>query len=144
MHPLLVLVAWIKLNRSFPSFYEFVCIMIHDVGHVGKNYLSDVKEKHKHWELGAMLAQKLFGYKGYLMVAGHTMQSGHKRSKLYLPDKYSWIIAPLWWLRLNDKVENFGDRVLEEWLEKIRENFNKGCPKGNHQLFLELRDGRKK
>ena len=139
IHPLMVTIAWKKLYGRPPKMWELVCIFLHDIGHIGKDFLSSYKEKCSHWVLGARIASWLFGERGYFSVAGHTTQSGHPRSKLFYADKYSWLIAPRWWLRLNDKVEGFGsDRSLDEWLALMKENFENGCEKGSHQIYLEL------
>jgi len=142
MHPLMVIIAWIKLFNSFPMFWELVCIFLHDIGHIGKNYLSDYEQKKKYWELGANIADKLFGKKGYYLIALHTKQSGigkNAQSTLLYADKYSWVIAPVWWLRLNDKVEAFGkQRSLETWRKMVKENWDKGCPQGNHEIYLDI------
>lgn len=143
LHPLWVLIAWVKIYRRWPKFWELCCIFLHDIGHIGKNYLSDPKQKEEHWILGAELAQKFFGDKGFYMIAGHVTHSGFPRSTLYLPDKQSWIEAPIWWLTTNRWFENFGawhSRNPHEFKKIIAENIANGCPKGSHEIYLELRD----
>jgi len=140
IHPLITLIAWIRLYKKPPKFWEIACIFLHDIGHIGKNYLSNYEEKKNHWCLGSVIAYKLFGQKGDNFVAGHTSQSPYPRSRLFYADKYSWVIAPEWWLRLNDKIEKFGQqRPLKTWRKIIKENWEAGCPKGNHQIYLELK-----
>ena len=144
MHPIIVTVAWIRLYKRPPRLWELVCIFLHDIGHIGKDYLSNYEEKKNHWWLGSAIAFKLFGWKGDNLVAGHTSQSSYPRSKLFYADKYSRIISPIWWLRLSDKVEGFGQyRPLETWRRLVRENWEKGCPKGNHQIYLDIVKGKK-
>ena len=75
IHPLIVVIAWIKLYKKFPKFWELVCIFLHDIGHIGKNYLTNYEEKRQHWILGARIAKRLFGWKGYHLICGHTTQS---------------------------------------------------------------------
>lgn len=140
MHPLCVLIAWHKEYRSWPKFWELVCIFIHDIGHWGLDYLSDPEQKKRHWILGACWAQKLFGIKGYLFVAGHVTHSPFPKSKLYIPDKRSWLEAPNWWLRTNSWFEDFGNWYSEDpgqWKKIVKENLDNGCPKGSHELYLE-------
>jgi len=145
LHPIFVIIAWYKLGYGNPKFWELVCIFLHDIGHWQKDYLSDYKQKEQHWKLGAEIALRLFGLDGWWFIAGHTRQSGRNfdeknKNKLFFADKYSWIIAPKCWLRLNDRIEGFDKhRPIEDWLKKIEENFLLGCPKGSHQIYLEMR-----
>ena len=139
LHPLWVLVAWIKEYRSLPKFWELCCIFLHDIGHIGKDYLSDSKQKAEHWILGAKIARLLFGEKGFLLIAGHVTKSPYPRSKLYLPDKRSWLEAPDWWLLSNSLIEDFETNASlpKNWKRLVRENIENGCPKGSHELYLE-------
>ena len=98
-HPLLVLIAWVKLYHSFPSWRELVCIIIHDWGYWGKTTLKD-KDGDNHPEFGAKLAGKWFGKEWSDFVLGHSnfyiIRYGVPRSKLLAPDKYWHCIIPLW------------------------------------------------
>ena len=76
-----------------PAVWEAVCIALHDVGHIGRQYLDDQKEKAEHWRLGALLASHIFGPKGWALCAGHSSHSGEPRSALYKADKLSWTLA---------------------------------------------------
>jgi hypothetical protein len=105
IHSFLVLCAWIRLYKRLPRPWQIVCIFIHDIGHWQKDYLTDVEQKYDHWILGAYLAFCMFGKKGYAFVAGHYSYSGYPLSLLYKADKYSWTIAPIWWLWLNYQIE---------------------------------------
>ncbi len=141
IHPIIVVIAWKKHFGYMPRLWELVCILLHDVGHIGKDYLSDYEQKKIHWVLGARIALKLFSGKGFVLIAGHTKQSEWPRSKLFYADKYSWVIAPVWWLRLSDKVEKFEkQRTLETWRRLVKENWEANCPKGNHEIYLELKN----
>lgn len=140
IHPLVVLIAWKKIYKRYPKPWEIVCIFLHDIGHIGKEYLTNYEEKRMHWKLGASIAFSLFGLKGLLLVGGHTSKSELKRSKLFWADKYSWLIAPRWWLKLNDKVEGFNsNRTLDEFLAVVKSNWEKGCPHGTHQIYLDFK-----
>ena len=97
IHSLLVFIAWIKLYHSLPSWWQVICILIHDIGHWGKDYLDDYEEKKKHGELGAKIAKWLFGQKGYDLVIGHNLYTEVSKSALHDPDKYSWTLAPIWY-----------------------------------------------
>ncbi len=66
IHSLIVLVAWVRLYGKFPVWWQIVCILLHDVGHWGKNYLDNYEEKKQHSILGAKIAGKLFGQKDLL------------------------------------------------------------------------------
>ncbi len=101
VHSLVVLVAWLKLYRSWPAPWQIVCIFLHDIGHWGKDYLDDYELKKRHAQLGAKVCGKLFGRKGFDLVAGHNPYAGQLKSSLHDPDKYSWVIAPLWWMATN-------------------------------------------
>lgn len=144
MHSLLVLIAWIKLYHSFPSWWQVICILIHDIGHWGKDYLDDYEQKKRHGELGAKIARWLFGQKGYDLVIGHNPYEGVTKSALHDPDKYSWIIAPIWWLLSNQifepKLIRKGSSRRESakiWKDAIRKNMETGFRKPGHEIYLE-------
>uniref|UniRef100_A0A6H1ZWY2 Putative HD domain-containing protein n=1 Tax=viral metagenome TaxID=1070528 RepID=A0A6H1ZWY2_9ZZZZ len=104
-HSLLVLVAWRRLYRQWPAWWQVVCILLHDIGHWGKDYLDDYEQKKKHSVLGAKVAKVMCGQKGYDLVAGHNLYNGAPKSLLHDPDKYSWVIAPVWWIVTNNYFE---------------------------------------
>jgi hypothetical protein len=139
IHPLLVLIAWVKYYRSVPALWQIVCIFLHDVGHIGKQYLDDPIAKAGHWRLGAKIAGKLFGRKGFEFVAGHVTRSICPRSMLYYPDKLSWLISPNVWLNLNSLIEDFGTEAskAENWKRIVAQNVENGFAKGSHELYLE-------
>ena len=105
VHSFLVLVSWVKLYGKFPKPWQIVCIFLHDIGHLGLDYLSNFEEKKEHWRFGAEISRTLFGKKGYSFVAGHCDYSNENRSALYKADKYSWYIAPKWWMYCNAYFE---------------------------------------
>jgi hypothetical protein len=143
IHSYYVLRAWIKLYHSFPAWWQIVCIFIHDIGHFGKNYLSNYEEKKEHWKLGAELARKLFGNKGFLFVAGHDAHSNYPRSKLYKADKYSWYLAPTWLLYwhtiIEPKIKNGTSRheAVEYFRARIKKNIEKNEYRPTHSFYLE-------
>lgn len=136
IHPILVIIAWRKLYGRWPQCWQIICIFLHDIGHIGLQYLSSREEKAKHWRMGARIAERLFGQKGYDLIAGHTSSSVKPRSEMYLPDKMSWLIAPNWWLHTNRFVEGFG-HTPKEWKQAIKEQHSMGFPVGCHQLYVD-------
>lgn len=155
IHSLLVIRSWKILYGSYPKSWEIICIFLHDIGHWGKDYLSDYEQKKEHWKLGTNVAYQLFGVKGYLLTAGHcefsqiNIREQHhpNRSRLYNPDKYSWYIAPTWWLYSNVLVEpqlQIGyETVMEavrEFQKQVKESIESGEYKVTHQIYLDLKE----
>lgn len=99
IHPILVIIAWIILYHSFPSWCELLCIIMHDWGYWG---VVDIKgaEGDKHPELGAKIANRLFGLEYSKFVLGHSTFYATRNdigtSKLMAPDKYWHCTIPLW------------------------------------------------
>lgn len=143
IHSLLVYISWVKLYCCLPSLWQAVCIVLHDVGHWGKNYSDNIEEKHQHWILGAKIAGKLFGKKGFDLIAGHDGYSSYPRSLLYKPDKYSWYIAPYWWLWLNNIIEpyiRFGmgnHEAVIEFCLWVKKNIESGEYRPTHGAHTE-------
>ncbi len=143
IHSLVVIVAWRKWYGSFPSWWQLVCILLHDIGHWGKQYLDDYELKKQHAVLGARAAGFLFGQKGFDLVAGHNVYNGDEQSQLYEPDKYSWVIAPLWWMITNTyfepKLKRKGSSRRESavmFKEAMRENMKSGFEERGHDIYL--------
>lgn len=144
LHSIMVLIAWCKLYRKPPKLWQACCIFLHDIGHWGKNYLDNYEEKTHHAELGAKVAGKLFGKKGYDLIIGHCSYNGQARSELYEPDKYSWIITPLWWMIMNTwfepKLQRRGNSRKESALmfkEAMSDNQKTGWQKQGHDIYIE-------
>ena len=136
LHPFFVLIAWRQRFGFWPKPWEAVCIFLHDIGIVGKNYLSD--HKAGHWKLGARLARRLFGMKGWDLCAGHTTESGRPLSKLFWADKGSRLLEPelLQWCHYF--VERFGVHQAakpKQWKAAVRRNLERDDPLGSHDLF---------
>lgn len=150
IHSIFVLISWIKLYKSFPKFWQLVCIFLHDVGHFGKNYLDNVAEKNKHWIGGAKLAQKLFGIKGFLFIAGHCGNSGYEKSKLYKADKYSWHIMPgifhLVFQVFEPKLKMGYTRLgaIRAFKAEVEKSIESGEYRSTHDLYLERCKGKSK
>lgn len=142
MHGYCVLKAWRHLYKCNPEPWELVCILVHDLGHIGLNYLSDPLQKNAHWVMGAVIARWLCGEKGFKLCAGHTNKSGYLLSALKLADKYSWVVAPLWWLHSNDRVEGL-DRLrgtkVETFIKAMKEQCDNNDWRDCHDWLLEQR-----
>lgn len=133
-----------KFYKRLPNFWQIVCILLHDIGHWGKDYLNNYDEKKCHAELGTKVAKLLFGQKGYEFIAGHNAYNGNQRSQLYAPDKYSWVIAPVWWLMSNQIFEpklirkGYGRRESAiMFKEAMRENMKTGFKEQGHDIYLK-------
>ena len=144
IHSLIVVVAWRKWYGNFPSWWQLACILIHDIGHWGKDYLDDYELKKRHGELGARVAKFLFGQKGYDLVIGHNPYNSSTKSNLFYPDKYSWVIAPTWWMVTNTyfepKLQRKGSSRLESvtmFKEAMGKNMETGFKKRGHEIYLE-------
>jgi len=144
VHSLVVTVAWRKLYGRCPNWWQIVCILIHDIGHWGKDYLDDYELKKRHAELGAKVAGFFFGQKGYRLVSGHNAYNGQERSELYQPDKYSWVIAPIWWMMSNTIAE---PKLIRKgctrrqsavmFKEAMRENMKHDFKEQGHDIYLK-------
>lgn len=138
-HPLWVWIAWTRHYGKVPKLWQTICILIHDVGICDYNFLSHTKNGH--WKRGAKIAYKLFGMKGWLLCAGHTRQSGWPLSDLFIADKKSRLIEPIFYMRYIHFMEGFNFSP-EVWREVVRKNLaSADCEKcqDNHTLFLKLR-----
>jgi hypothetical protein len=123
----MVIKAWKILYKEYPCFWQIVCIIIHDIGYCGKDYLTN-KSNNNHAELGALIGYFLFGDKAWIFLIGHSRSACTKfkvsMSSLEPPDDYSWMIAPAWWLKWNTKVEP--QLHGEEWREAVKKNWENG------------------
>ena len=151
IHSLLVVRAWHHLYGCWPNYWETGCIFLHDIGHLGKDYLNDVDQKRLHWWLGANIAYKLFGFKGYTMCAGHDAHSQYPLSLMYRADKYSYKYAPYWWLWQNITWEpklGMGYKTRREAIDKFRkqvdESVDSGEYRSTHDFYLERCKGEAK
>lgn len=162
LHPLWVLMAWRLEYKSWPKWWEIICIFLHDIGICGRQYLSDDKAKIGHWEAGAwrsvkavyILREKVFQgrwgtyrvkfLKAYDLCAGHCpKESGRPESKLFRSDKRSWLVAPVWWLWWNYWVEwsgrGIGVTKPPVWKKLVSENLKREKPIGSHELYIKYR-----
>jgi hypothetical protein len=144
VHSMIVIIAWHKLYGYWPLWWQVICIFIHDIGHWGKQYLDDYEQKKRHGELGSKIAGWLFGEKGYELVAGHNPYKGIKKSELHDPDKYSWVIAPIWWMTTNaifePKLKRKGCTRRESavmFKEAMRKNMDTGFRELGHEIYMK-------
>jgi len=141
LHPYFIIKAWKWWYGRYPYWKEIVCILIHDIGICGRQYL-DGDNKKGHWQRGALLAYRLFG-DGYMrLCTGHTDESGFIRSMLFIPDKISYLFCPVIWLKWCTFLERFNERSsisALQWRRMVRENMLKGFPLDNHQIYLNNR-----
>jgi len=144
VHSIIVILAWKRLYRRLPKLWQIVCIFLHDIGHWGLDYLDDFEQKKDHWRLGASVAGRLFGDKGWRMCAGHCSHSGVSLSPLYKADKYSWYIAPMWWLWLNNIVEpklaincDSNMDAIRKFREMVKESIESGEFTSTHEMYLK-------
>lgn len=144
VHSIIVIIAWKKVYWKLPNWREVICILLHDIGHWGYNYLDNYEEKKIHGRLGARIALRLFGRKGYTLIAGHNTYMGFRRSRLFLPDKYSWVIAPTIWLVSNQlfepKLKRRGSTMWESarmFKKAMKSNMAEDFPKLGHEIYLE-------
>jgi hypothetical protein len=151
MHSALVLLSWRKLYGRWPSLWQVCCIFLHDIGHFGLDYLDDHEQKKRHWELGAVVARRLFGEKGWELTAGHCSHSRRPQSDLYRADKYSWYIAPTWWLwwnnvaepKLTTNCESNMDAV-RKFRDMVKQSIESGEYVSTHSMYLSRVSGEEK
>ncbi len=142
-HSVQVIRAWIRLYGYLPVPWQIICIFLHDIGHIGLDYLDDYEQKKRHWLLGAKIAGFLFGQKGYDFIAGHCKHSGLAKSSLYKADKMSWHVAPRWWLWLNTIFEPKLRMGMSRWeaveafKKQVADSVENGYYKSTHDFYLE-------
>lgn len=142
-HSFQVIRAWRQLYGVWPKPWEIICICLHDIGHIGLQYLDDFEQKKNHWKLGAEIAKRLFGYDGFALCAGHCSHSGFPKSRLYKADKYSWHIAPRWWLWLNTFAEPKLRMGYSRWgavnafKSQVANSIENGHFKSTHSFYLD-------
>lgn len=142
IHSLYVLKAWRILYKEWPEWWQVICIFFHDIGHFGKNYLSNLEEKKEHWILGAQICKFLFGQKGFDFVASHTENPFVPMStKFKGADRYSWVIANVTWLYSNKWIEK-GITEPKKWKKICLENMDNLNTTG-YKLWLEAKQKRK-
>lgn len=153
-HPLFVYLGWIMYHNRFPKFWELICIILHDIGVYGTNYLEDKNSKLLHPVYGMAITEKLFGKKGFNLIGGHSLEyikyynefikSDDEEeliiSNLFYADKYSYLIIPnfilswqhfiefptLWKERNNQIVREMAIQCLANKKDMHREFLDRG------------------
>jgi hypothetical protein len=143
LHPLTVGLAWRSITGRWPTWREWVCIVLHDVGYVGVREM-DGPDGARHPELGARLAGALFGPAYRDLVAYHSrhaaIKAGREPSLLCWADKLS-ILYECWWTylpraRLSGEIRQYRAnahlvgavsllKTDREWLEWIQAYFGR-------------------
>jgi len=151
LHPLWVVLAWRLEYKSWPKWWELICIILHDIGICGRQYLSDDKAKIGHWESGAKLSSFIVGkfskfmwpsVGAYLLCAGHCpKESSFIESKLFRADKRSRVLMPTWmmWPEYWFEIKKTGGLTPIEWKKLLRKNLNTMKPFNTHELFQNSR-----
>lgn len=128
IHPVFVLIAWIKLYRSFPNWQELICIIIHDWGYWGKpNMDGEEGEGHPIWagywvrtyfrRKEAVYYQNLCWFHSRFLAKRYNT----KPSKLCLPDKLGVALMPAWlWIGLCNLTGE-----LDEYKSKLKYEINR-------------------
>lgn len=151
MHSFYCIKAWRYLYGRWPCPWEIICILVHDWGHWGTDYLDNIKDKERHWLLGAIIADRLFGTKGLKLVAGHCIYSKFNHSRLYKADKLAMAIASRWWMlwcgfiepRLHSEERAAGltlGQAVDDWRARVKRNIDSGEYRDNHEMYLERRE----
>ena len=153
LHPLWVLMAWRLEYKSWPAWWELICILFHDIGICGRQYLSDDKAKDGHWYLGAHYASDLlwmFNRRSSLHIAAYKMCGGHSplesnfpKSKLFRADKRARIVMPTWmmWPEYWIEIKKAGGVNPPEWRKVLKKKLASGEIFNGHELYIETRKG---
>jgi len=163
LHPLWVLLAWRFEYKSWPKWWELICIFLHDIGICGRQYLSDDKAKKGHWMLGAwwtyLIVWKLsrnpyLGHSAAWTCAGHCPEESSilphlpvQESKLSIADKRSWLVAPVYWMWWNyfvDLRRKNTEITPPKWKKLVAKNLKRERPLGSHELYLREAEGKGK
>lgn len=138
-HPITVWLAWWKLYRSFPSWRETVCIVVHDWGYWGCSTM-DGPEGEEHPYLGAWLMGWLFGSDYHNLVLRHSrflaIRDSAEPSKLCWADKVSMVYDPCWFYLFRARLS--GELKEYRALGVQRNNIPLGVP--DRDWYRTLRD----
>jgi len=139
LHPLFVLLAWIKLY-GMPDWRELVCIIIHDWGYWGSPNLDGREGEDHAIRSGNLVVNRFFTKKGELfytwayyyrdLIWYHSRfisrRHNHRPSKLCLADKYGVALMPSWlWVflgKLTGEITEYQSNKKYEIYQEGREN----------------------
>jgi hypothetical protein len=148
-HPLVVLLAWLKLYHKVPTLYELIAIVLHDIGYWGCPDM-DGECGLLHPTVGARWTVKVVrGLSFFLRPLGFkepdswelqqmcwfhskafAREMGAKPSKLCGPDKLSIIFEPWWFYSLRARLSGELDEYVNngppgltprQWFEWLKE-----------------------
>ena len=115
-HPITVVLAWRKLYHRWPTWWETIAIICHDLGYVGKPNM-DGPEGEKHPEFGAWLTYEIVFYLGHDVALAeqarlfsllhsryYSASHGMEPSLLCWADKLSIWYDPRWFYLLRAKL----------------------------------------
>jgi len=144
IHGLAVLIAWRREYHSWPKWWELICILLHDIGIWGRDYLSDDEAKKGHEMAGARLALAITrNERAYVLCYTH-VTSNIRKGRLWLPDKKSWLMLPnwvwwiCWWVERGRKM---GLQTPPVWKRIVEDNLAKKEYRGSHQLYIDHKGG---
>jgi hypothetical protein len=147
LHPMFVLVAWIKLygwrTLNFPT---IVAIVIHDWGYWGCEAMDDKGGKlHPVW--AALKLNKWFGYEYYHLARFHSRFLAKNEdcavSKLCLADKLGTAMMPTWlWVLLaklsTELIEYMSDQKYEINSDKLDRGKEGDTPSAFFQRYKNI------
>lgn len=110
-HFITIGIAWKRLFKVWPTWREWVCIFVHDLGYWGKPNI-DGPEGRQHPVAGAWLASELVDRPGSLtyfdLTLFHSREfaklNGEEPSLLCWADKYCVLCEPRWFYLLRAKL----------------------------------------
>ncbi len=152
-HPFFVLIAWRLEYKSWPKWWELICIFLHDIGICKRQYLSNNEAKTDHWKAGAYWSLVIVEYLSrnphsmkslwaWKLAAGHCpRESTEPESKLFRPDKRARVIAPLWvmWIEWRAEMRKIGGATPPEWRKIVKEKLATGKTFHAHELHIKTR-----
>lgn len=122
-HPLTVGLAWRRLFKRWPTWRQWVCIFVHDLGYWGKPNI-DGPEGRAHPEAGAAIAEYLLGggYGDFTLYHSreYSKLDGMKPSPLCWADKYCVLCEPRWFYLLRAKLSGESKEFRNNAPEYVR------------------------
>lgn len=113
-HPVVVGLAWRRVNGKWPTWLEWVCIATHDIGYFGCKSMDGLDDGKRHPEGGARVARKIVNWFGgdgetaYQLTLYHSSHyarlNNAEPSALCLPDKASILFEPRWFYLLRARL----------------------------------------
>lgn len=145
-HPIVVLLAWLRLYKSFPTWWQLIAIFCHDLGYWNLPNIDGEEGKNHPWR-GAAIAGNLVrfltgaGWNTYIFSLLHSRDAAARLeipvSELYAADKYAVWFEPAWFYllraRLSGEIHEFRQHAIDtghlpagatdrEWFNFYRNN----------------------